>query len=99
MQPDFIESLGISEDGSLWLKPAKAKFPFIYLEAMEVHWDEQRSRLYSPEPREWSYPDWAKQILAAARGQGVELVLGPSTDWTNIDPKLRTLIQDAMAGP
>jgi hypothetical protein len=45
VQADVIEALGISEDGALWVKPATATFPFIYREAMEVHWDEKKGHL------------------------------------------------------
>ncbi|WP_310496823.1 hypothetical protein [Sandarakinorhabdus sp.] len=94
MLTDTIEAVGIDEGGSLWVKPAAATFPLIYREAMEVHWDAERLRLYSPKPREWSYGAWFKQIRAAAREQGVELQLGPATTWSGIDPEL----QQAFAG-
>jgi hypothetical protein len=62
MLRDSIEALGIAPDGSPWVRPANATFPYIYREAMEVHWDADRRCLYGPKPREWSYIDWFKQI-------------------------------------
>jgi len=73
MRADEIEAVGIEGNGSLWVKPATSTFPFIYREAMEVHWDDERRCLYSPKPREWSYLRWFRQIRDAARDQGTEL--------------------------
>ncbi len=94
MRTDTIEAVGIDEGGSLWVKPAAATFPLIYREAMEVHWDAERLRLYSPKPREWSYGAWFRQIRDAAREQGVELQLGPATSWSGIDPELQRAFAD-----
>lgn len=82
MQTDMIEAVGIDESGSLWVKPATATFPYIYREAMGVHWDAERLCLYSPKPREWSYAAWFRQIRDAAREQGFDLRLGPATAWS-----------------
>lgn len=73
MQKDTIEAVGIDEGGSLWVKPAVATFPLIYREAVEVHWNAERQRLYGPKPSEWTYVAWFRQIRNAAREQGVEL--------------------------
>lgn len=92
MQTDTIEAIGIDEQGLLWVKPATASFPHIYREAMEVRWDAERLRLYSPKPREWSYDAWFRQIRGAAREQGVELKLGQTTSWFGIDADLQQAI-------
>jgi hypothetical protein len=92
MQTDTIEAIGIDEQGSLWVKPSAATFPYIYREAMEVHWDPKRQCLYSPRPREWSYGVWFKQITEAAREQGVELRIEQTTLWSGIDADLQTAI-------
>ncbi len=94
MRTDTIEAVGIDEGGSLWVKPAAATFPLVYREAMGVHWDAERLRLYSPTPREWSYCAWFKQIKDAAREQGVELQFGPATTWSGIDPELQQAFAD-----
>ena len=94
MRTDTIEAVGIDEGGSLWVKPAAATFPLIYREAMEVHWDAERLRLYSPKPRDWSYCAWFTKIKDAAREQGVELQLGPATMWSGIDPELKQAFAD-----
>jgi Integron Cassette Protein Hfx_Cass5 len=98
MKIDVIEALGIDEGGSLWVRPATATFPFIYREAMEVHWDAQRLCLYSPKPREWSYTAWFRQIRNAAREQGVDLRLGPATTWNGIDPELQKAFANGAGG-
>ncbi|WP_139159597.1 hypothetical protein [Asticcacaulis taihuensis] len=85
----MIEAIGIDDNGSLWLKPITTKFPYIYREAMEVSWDVQHQRLCGPKPHKWSYIDWFKQIIAAAREQGTYLTFAPTTSWTNIHPELQ----------
>jgi hypothetical protein len=94
VRSDAVEAIGIDERGSLWVKPATAAFPYIYREAMEVHWDVKRSCLYSPVPRKWSYLDWFRQIKAAAREQGVELEVSQATSWVEVDPALRQAISN-----
>jgi hypothetical protein len=89
MNTDAIEAIGIDDHGSLWVKPTTSTFPYIYREAMEVHWDAARSCLFSPKPRDWSYVDWFRQIRAAARNQGVMLHLVPRTSWSDVDPDLQ----------
>ena len=93
MRTDTIQEVGIDQEGSLWVKPATATFPYIYREAMDVHWDADRRCLYGPKPKEWSYRMWFKQIVCGARYQGIELALGPETSWSGIDDEL----QQAMA--
>ena len=67
MTTDRIAELAIDDAGRLCVKPTTATFPFIWREAMEVHWDPHGGFLYSPKPREWSYADWLRQILSAAK--------------------------------
>ncbi len=98
MRKDAIDSVGIDDGGSLWVKPATAEFPYVYREAMQVGWDAEQLRLYGPKPREWSYPAWFKQIRDAAREQGVELELRRTTTWIGIDPELQRAIMSEGAG-
>lgn len=92
MRTDTIQEVGIDQKGSLWVKPTTATFPYIYREAMEVHWDADRRCLYGPTPREASYLTWFKQIVCGAQYQGVELELKPETRWSGIDDELRHAI-------
>ena len=85
MKQDSIAELEIDASGRLYVVPTDREFPHIYREAMEVHWDPVRRALYAPAPRVWSYARWFQQILDAAREQGCELQLAPSTEWSNID--------------
>ena len=94
MRIDRIAAVGIGYDGSLWVKPATEVFPQIYREGMEVSWDSVRLCLYSPKPREWSYLVWFVQIRDAARAQGVNLEVGPTTLWTEIAPDLKAAIMN-----
>jgi hypothetical protein len=94
IRTDTIEAVGIDEGGSLWVKPSTATFPYIYREAMEVHWNAERYCLYSPKPREWSYTAWFSQIVCAAHYQGVNLKLAQTTLWSGITPELQQAIKD-----
>jgi hypothetical protein len=96
MRTDEIKGIGIDEDGVLWVKPATTTFPYIYREAMDVRWDEQRQCLYSHKPRDWSYVDWFIRIREAAKEQGVALVFGSITCWSNIDGNLKTSMRSAV---
>ncbi|MBK7012664.1 MAG: hypothetical protein IPH43_08335 [Xanthomonadales bacterium] len=83
MERDTITQLEIDLEGRLHVVPSAHSFPYVYREAMEIHWDPGRSSLYSPKPREWSYSRWFQQILAAAVAQGCELQFADSTRWLN----------------
>lgn len=99
MKRDTIAQVEIDGDGQLHVVPSAHSFPYIYREAMEVHWDSDRSSLYSPKPKEWSYSRWLQQILTAAAAQGCELQFGPDTKWLNIDPGTKAqLLQAAGNG-
>ena len=90
MTEDHIVSVEIDGDGKLCVTPAKEDFALIYRAAMEVGWDRIRRCLVSPQPREWTYPMWFRQILAAAADEyGVRLRLTPETLWTHIPDEVR----------
>jgi hypothetical protein len=89
---DSIAAVGIDAEGRLFVRPASARFPQIYREAMEVHWDAASRQLYSPRPHEWTYPRWFQQIVHAAAEQGWELRLMPSTAWIDIPAEVRAEI-------
>ena len=61
---------------------------------MEVHWDNDGKYLFSPKPREWSYLDWFKQIIAAAKEQSCSLIFNEDTIWANIQNCLKAEIQN-----
>jgi len=89
MDRDEIAEIVIDAAGQLHVVPASHAFPYIYREAMEVHWDPERHSLYSPPPREWSYSRWFQQILVAAREQGCELYPNAGTIWRNVAESTR----------
>jgi hypothetical protein len=61
---------------------------------MEVGWDAEIGRLFSPKPREWTYPRWFRQILTAVADEcGVLLRLAPTTIWSGISESLRSEIE------
>ena len=96
MERDTIAEVEIDTTGKLHVVPSTHAFPYIYREAMEVHWDSARHSLYSPTPREWSYSHWFQQILDAAREQGCELQLASSTKWLNIDEGVKSELLEVV---
>ena len=94
MSEDTIAEIGIDEDERLYVRPALASFPYIYRAAMEVNWDNQARRLFSPKPRKWTYADWFKQIIEATSDEyGIRLKLAADTIFVNVPDALRSEIQ------
>nr|AAK28610.1 hypothetical protein [uncultured bacterium] len=99
MERDTIAQIELDSEGRLHVVPAAHSFPYIYREAMEVHWDSDRRSLHSPKPRQWSYSRWLQQLLSAAATQGCELRFATDTRWVNIDPGLKAeLLQVTGSG-
>lgn len=86
MRQDTIARIEIAPDSRLHVVPSSESFPYIWREAMEVHWDESRCSLYAPPPRTWSQARWLRQILDAAQAQGCELLITAGTDWIGVEP-------------
>jgi hypothetical protein len=98
MQQDAIAEIEIDATGQLHVVPSSCTFPYIYREAMEVHWNPERRSLCSPVPREWSYARWFEQIVAAAREQGWLLHPTTSTSWRNIPESVKAEFLRVAAG-
>jgi len=98
MENDNILEIGINSNEGLYIKPTLLKFPYMYREAMEVHWDEKENYLYGPKPRKWSYLDWYKQIQAAAKEQSGNLLITKETGWVNIPESLKLEILEEFNG-
>lgn len=99
MAQETIAEVGIDEVGRLYVRPTSTSFDFFYRAAMEVNWDAATRRLFSPKPREWTYLDWFKQIIAAAADEyGTALRVTPDTAWTNIPAGLRAEIEGLPNG-
>ncbi|HVZ53300.1 MAG TPA: hypothetical protein VG986_15145 [Pseudolabrys sp.] len=94
MSEDTIAEVGIDESGRLFLRPTSISFDFIYRAAMEVNWDGTKRRLFAPEPGEWDYIDWFKQIVAAAANEyGITLKITVETIWTNVPAPIKAEIE------
>ena len=94
MIEDIIAEIGIDDKGRLYICPASTSFPYIYRAAMEVGWDDKTGRLFSPQPRKWTYIDWFNQIIAATSDEyGTRLRLTAGTVFVNIPDPLRAEIQ------
>lgn len=90
VETDAILEVGIDEANQLYLHPSRGEFPYIYREAMDVHWDTVRKHLYMHAPREWTYEMCLNQILDAAQEQSSILQLAEGTIWKNISPSLKS---------
>ncbi len=94
MTEDAISEVGIDSEGRLYVRPSSVSFEYIYRAAMEVNWDAKERRLFSPRPREWTYADWFRQIVAAAADEyGIRLKLTIETTWSNIAEPLKNEIE------
>lgn len=93
MELEAIAEVRIDESGRLCLVPESRRFPYIYREAMEVHWESEGAFLCSPPPRKWSYAQWFQQIVSAAEQQGYRLRITPSTRWSDVSPELKSEIE------
>lgn len=100
-QPILIAAVSIDDAGQLSVLPQlgpSENYAFIYRAAMGVKWDPALHSLVAPTPKEWSYLDWFKQIIAAVDDEyGQHLVLSYDTLWHNVPDDLRTEIE-AIAG-
>ena len=96
MEVDQITEIGIDDQEQLYVAPKCARFPFIYREAMEVHWNEEKKILHSPKPRQWSYADWLRQILSAAEKQAIQLKATPETSWRNVSSSLKKELEQCL---
>ena len=95
MKEDFITSIEIDNEGRLMIKPEKEKFTLIYRTASEVHWDQAKSALFSPKPREWSYLDWYKHIIRIVKEECFcSLILTNKTNWINIPSEIKSQIEN-----
>lgn len=96
MKEDTIQEIGINDEERLYVKPLSSKFPMMYREAIEVHWDKDNDYLYGAKPRKWSYVEWFKQITSGAEIQGTKLNINNNTQWVNISPELQQQICESQ---
>ena len=93
MTTDSIAEVGIDEQQRIYVRPSTATFPYIYREAVDVHWEAKRHYLHSTQPREWTYLQWFQHIIGAAALQSYDLRLTSATTWSDVPAQLRTEIQ------
>ena len=99
MRDDDVARIEIDAAGRLLVAPASETFPYMWREAMEVHWDDARAALYAPPPRKWSRARWLRQVLDAARAQGVVLRVTGRTEWVGVAPNDRAaMTEEAQTG-
>ncbi|GAB5537330.1 MAG: hypothetical protein Rubg2KO_35790 [Rubricoccaceae bacterium] len=97
MTRDIVDRIELDAQGRLHVVPRTETFPFIWREAMEVHWNFERGSLYSPSPQTWSYGRWLVHILSAARGQGSHLEVTAETEWVHMEPALQAQMLACLA--
>ena len=96
-----IEEITIDAAGRLLVRPVLktgTDFAFIYRAAVGVNWDPRSASLVAPKPKEWSYIDWFRNIIAAVRSEyGDQLTLSSETEWSNVPSDLRQQIERSAA--
>ena len=91
---DRIAEVRIDDEGRLRVRPQTVDLPDIFRSGMEVHWDPSTRTLYTPKPREWTYPKWFHHLVHAALDEcGVRLVLSTETRWLNVPEEVRREIE------
>jgi hypothetical protein len=87
MDTECILEIGVDSLGRVYVRPEASDFPYIYREAMDVHWDAALKILHSPIPRphlDFNFPQWLHQILSAAKEQNSVLTITAGTNWVNV---------------
>lgn len=70
-------------------------FQFIYRAATGVTWNDDEQCFMSPAPKEWSYFDWYKNIIATVFSEmGINLIITPQTKWEDIPAGLQREIKE-----
>lgn len=94
MTQDTIAEVGIDEEGRLYVRPLTSSFEHIWRAAMDVNWDASKRRLFGARPREKTYVDWFRQIVAAPADEyGTVLNLTTDTAWSNVPTSIRLKIE------
>jgi len=92
---DTITDIMIDNAGKLCMKPESEQFTLIYRSATEVHWDNEKKRLYSPEPREWTYLMWYQHIVTVIQTEyRCDLRITSETNWFFVSDHLKNDIID-----
>jgi hypothetical protein len=102
MNRDAIAEIGVDDKGRLYVTPQTTAFPYIYREAMEIHWNNEGKYLYAPAPSRSQLATpfwWFNRILAAAKEQECELTLEPTTKWNKVPQDLKDEIVSSQGSP
>lgn len=88
MDTEEISKIEILENGEMYLVLAsggKPMYQYIYREAGQVYWGNERKAFKAPTPKNWSHADWYKYIVSmTASGLGLSLKLSKSAIWVNV---------------
>ena len=94
-----VTGIEIDDQGRLLVFPGEVDYSFIYRSATGVHWDQDRRALVGPAPKEWSYLDWYKNIVASVRSEyGDALEATGATSWVNVADVLQADILRQQSG-
>jgi len=96
MNSEEISKIEILKNDEMYVVLAsggKPMYQYIYREAAEVYWDNERKAFKAPAPKKWSHSDWYHHIVSvAASGLGLSLELSAEVNWVNVPVETRVEI-------
>lgn len=96
METEEVSKVEILDNDEMYVVLAsggKPMYQYIYREASEVYWDNDRKGFKAPSLKKWSHSDWYHHIVSvAASGLGISLELSSSTGWVNVPSQTKAEI-------
>ena len=96
MEIETISKVEILDNEEIYLvlsSGGKDMYQYIYREAADVYWDNDRKAFKAPAPRKWSHSDWYHHIVSlVASSLKIDLELTNKTNWINVSPQTKNEI-------
>ena len=96
MDSEKINKIEVLGTGELFLGlegEGRPGYQHVYREAAGVYWDELRYGFKSTPMKDWTCLQWYRQIVAAVRYIGVDLVLADEVIWSGVPEDEKAEIQ------
>jgi hypothetical protein len=96
MEIEEIGKIEILESNEMYVvlsSGGKADYQYIYREAAEVYWDNDKQAFKAPPTKKWSHSDWFHHIVGIAKtGLGISLIITNKTKWVNVPNEVQVEI-------